>query len=363
MQMGGIRMDYRLPGLLLTGASGFEGRNFIKAAAKNFRLLCVARRSAAKAGVQTKSNLRWAQVDIADWANLKDLIPQIKDFGGVDYIVHLAGYYDYTNTEHPNYARTNVEGTKNILELARHLEIKRFIFASSQASCSFDTIVSEESSPDADIPYARSKKAGEEMIGDYSRWFPCAIIRIAAVFSDWCEYLPLYYLLNNWLSGYLLNSRIIAGQGKTAIPYIHVDDLVHFFLKVIEKSEELEQNIILNASPDGATSHLELFRIATQYYYPKPHKPIFTNRRLLVPLILTHRLLSRLKGKEAFEQLWMLDYVDKQLVAESSKTRNILGWEPTPSNAITNRLAVLIDNMHRNPDVWRMRNESMLRRV
>jgi nucleoside-diphosphate-sugar epimerase len=354
-------MDYRLPGLLLTGASGFEGRNFIKAAADNFRLLCVARRSAAKAGVQTKSNLRWAQVDIADWANLKDLIGQVKDFGGVDYIVHLAGYYDYSNTDHPNYARTNVEGTKNMLELARHLEIKRFIFASSQASCSFNTIVNEESPPDADMPYARSKKVGEKLVCEYSQWFPCAIIRIAAVFSDWCEYLPLYYLLNNWLSGNLLNSRIIAGLGQTAIPYIHIHDLVHFFLKVIEKSEALAQNIILNASPDGATSHLELFQSATQYHYCKPLQPIFTNRPLLIPMILARRLLGRLQGKEAFEQLWMLDYVDKQLVAESSKTRNTLGWEPTPSKTITHRLTVLIDNMQKNPDVWRMRNESMMR--
>ncbi len=354
-------MDYSLPGLLLTGASGFEGRNFIKAAAGKYRLLCVARRSAAKAGVQTKSNLRWAQVDIADWVNLKDLIRQAKDFGGVDYIVHLAGYYDYTNTDHPNYARTNVEGTRNMLELARHLDIRRFIFASSQASCSFNTIVSEESPPDADMPYGRSKKAGEELVNDYSRWFPCAIIRIAAVFSDWCEYLPLYYLLNNWLSGNLLHSRIIAGQGQTAIPYIHIHDLVHFFLKVIEKSEALEQNIILNASPDGATSHLELFRIATQHYYSKPLQPIFTNRPLLVPMILARRLLGRLQGKEAFEQLWMLDYVDKQLVAESSKTRNTLGWEPTPNRIIIQRLTLLIDNMFRNREVWRIRNESMLR--
>ena len=177
-------MDYRLPGLLLTGASGFEGRNFINAAAENFRLFCVARHSAAEVGLEANSNLRWAQVDIADWDNLKDLIGQTKDFGGVDYIVPLDGYYDYTNTEHPNYARTNVEGTKNLLELARHLEIKRFIFASSQASCSFNTIVSEESPPDADMPYARSKRAGEEMVREHSRWFPCAIIRIAAVFSD-----------------------------------------------------------------------------------------------------------------------------------------------------------------------------------
>jgi len=355
-------MDYRLPGLLLTGASGFEGRDFIKAAGEKFRLFCVARRSAEEAGVQANKNLRWVQVDIADWSNLKDLITLTKDFGGVDYIVHLAGYYDYTNMEHPSYARTNVEGTKNMLELAKVMEIKRFFFASSQASCSFNTIVSEESPPDANIPYARSKKAGEAMVSDYSRLFPCAIVRIAAVFSDWCEYLPLYYLLNNWLSGDMLRSRIIAGHGKTAIPYIHVDDLSHFFLKVIEKSEKLEQNIILNAGPDGATSHLELFQTATQYYYSKSHKPIFTNRRVLVPMILARRLLSRVNGKQSFEHLWMLDYIDKQLVADSSKTRNILAWNPTPNKTITNRLSLIINNMKLNEYVWRKRNEPMLQR-
>ena len=29
-------MEYRLPGLMLTGASGFEGRNFIEAADEKF---------------------------------------------------------------------------------------------------------------------------------------------------------------------------------------------------------------------------------------------------------------------------------------------------------------------------------------
>jgi len=356
-------MDYRLPGLLLTGASGFVGRNFIKAAADSFRLFCVGRRSMEEAGVQAHANLRWTQVDIAEWDTLKDLIQRAKDHGGVDYILHLAGYYDFTNSDHPSYTRTNVAGTKNMLELARSLEIKRFIFASSQAACPFDVPVSEESPPDADMPYARSKRAGEELVREYSQWFPCASVRIAAVFSDWCEYPPLYSLLNNWLSGKLLESRILAGQGQSAIPYIHVHDLVGFFLQVIAKSHELEPHIILNAGPDGATSHLELFQIATQYCYAKPHKPVFLSRGLLVPMILARRLLSRLQGKEAFEQLWMLDYVDKQLVAQSAKTRNILAWEPSPRKSISRRLVFLIENMQRNPELWQTWNEAMLRKT
>lgn len=316
-----------------------------------------------EAGVQGNSNLRWTQVDIADWDNLKDLIHRVEDHGGVDYILHLAGYYDFTNRDHPNYTRTNVEGTKNMLELARHLEIRRFIFASSQATCSFNTTINEESPPVADIPYARSKRAGEEMVRAYSQWFPCAIARIAAVFSDWCEYPPLYTLLNNWLSGKLLESRILAGRGRTAIPYIHVHDLVLFFLQTISRSDELGQCITLNAGPSGTTSHLELFQIATQHYYSKPHKPLFIDQRLLVPMILARRLQRQLQGKEAFEQLWMLDYVDKQLVADSSKTHDLLFWEPNPRKTITRRLVFLIENMQRNPELWQTWNEAMLRKV
>ncbi len=356
-------MDYRLPGLILTGASGLVGRNFIKAAAGNFRLFCIARRSMEEVGVLADSNLRWTQVDIADWGDLKDLIQRTKDYGGVDYILHLAGYYDFTNKDHPNYVRTNIEGTKNVLELAKQLEVKRFIFASSLAACPFGTTVNETSPATADMPYARSKRAGEELVREYSQWFPCVTVRIAAVFSDWCEYPPLYTLLNNWLSGKPLASRLVAGKGLSAIPYIHVHDLIQFFFRVIEQSDELPHHLILNASPDGKVCHLDLFHLATHSHYAKPHSPLFIHRRLLQPMILARQLLSRLQGKEPFEQLWMLDYVDRQLVADSAQTRSLLAWEPNPRKSITRRLVFLIENMQRNPELWRVWNEAMLRKA
>ena len=353
-------MDHKLPGLILTGASGFVGRNFIKAAAGKFRLFCIARRSMEEAGVQPDANLRWTQVDIADREKLHELVPRVRDHGGVDYVVSLAGHYDFTNKDHPEYTRTNIQGTKNMLELARELGVKRFLFASSQAACPFGTLVTEETPPSATMPYARSKGAGEELVREYAQWVPGAIVRIAAVFSDWCEYPPLYTLLNNWLSGKFLESHIIAGHGHSAIPYIHVQDLVQCFLRVIEKSDELERLCTFNAGPDGAVSHLELFRIATQFYYNKNLHPFFINRWLLAPMILARQMLNRLQGKESFEQLWMLQYVDQQLVADSSRTRNELSWRPTPRKSITRRLVFLIENMKKNPELWRNWNEAML---
>lgn len=356
-------MDDSLPGLILTGASGFVGRNFIKAATGRFRLFCVARRSMEEAGVQPDANLRWIQVDIADQDKLHNLLQRVRDHGGADYVVNLAGYYDFTNQEHPEYTRTNILGTRNMLELAKELRVKRFVFASSQAACPFGPVITEQTAADAPIPYARSKRAGEELLKEYSPWVPGAIIRIAAVFSDWCEYPPLYTLLNNWCSGKWLESRLIAGRGQSALPYVHVHDLVQLLLRVVEKSDELGQLCTFNAGPDGAVSHLELFRIASQFYYNRHLRPLFVNRWLLGPMILGRRLLSRLQGKEPFEQLWMAKYIDQRLVADSSRTRQILGWKPTPRKSITRRLVFLIENMKRNPELWRNWNEAMLRKA
>ena len=175
-------MDSRLPGLVLTGASGFVGRNVIKAATGRFRLYCIARRSMEEAGVQPDGNLRWLQVDLGDRDGVLALAGRLR--GAVDYVASLAGYYAFTNAEHFESVRTNVHGTGSLLDVAREVGAKRFVFASSQAACPFGVTVTEDTPPDADIPYARSKRAGEELVREYSQWLPGVIVRIAAVFSD-----------------------------------------------------------------------------------------------------------------------------------------------------------------------------------
>ena len=253
-------------------------------------------------------------------------------------------------------------GTRNMLDLARELGVKRFVFASSQAACPFGVTVDEDTLPNADIPYARSKRAGEELVREYAQWVPAAIVRIAAVFSDWCEYPPLYTLLDNWLSGKFLESRILAGRGQSAIPYIHVQDLAQFFLRVLNQSDNLEQLCTLNAGPDGAVAHLDLYRIATRFYYHQSRQPLCTPRWLLYPMVVLRLVQCHLFGREPFERLWMLHYIDQQLVADSRRTREVLDWKPTPRKSITRRLVFLIENMQGNPELWRSWNEAMLRR-
>ena len=354
-----------LPGIVVTGASGFVGRHFVGATADKYRLFCLARRSQREAGIPHNDNIRWIQVDVGKWETLREVVGFVKDNGGADYVLHLAAYYDFGNADNPEYERTNIRGTRNVLKLAQQIGTRRFLFASSLAACEFPRrgeAVDEDSAPDAMFPYARSKRAGEKMMKEYSEWFPCTIFRMAAVFSDWCEYPILYRFLNAWLSRDW-NARILGGKGESAVTYIHVQDLIKLYLRVIEKSDSLPRLCTYIASPNGSMSHVELFKTATRYFYGQDIKPIRMPKLLAIPGVALRQFLGHITGHDSFERLWMTKYIDRKLMVDASRTHEELAWKPTPRYEVLRRLLFVIEKMKNHPDAWHLRNQEVVRRV
>ena len=223
-----------LPKILITGASGFIGRNLIEDISEDFYIYALARRSQQEADVLIHRNINWIQVDITIKAGLAKVVQNIKKEGGVDFVIRLAAYYDFGNEPHPENERTNVQGTRLMLEHSKELGIKRFIFADSMVACNFPRpgkAVNEISPPDADFPYAVSKKECEQMLKESSASFSCTSLRLAAAYSDWCEFGPLYMFLKTWLSP-SWRSRIIAGKGDAAIPYVHINCVSRVILQL-----------------------------------------------------------------------------------------------------------------------------------
>lgn len=353
--------------VLIIGATGFVGKHFLDSIKEEYKVFALARRSRTESHIPYHKNVQWLQWDIAN----KNRLNEVKDFliknGGVDYIFHLAAYYDFTYKDNPEYERTNVEGTKNVLELAKGLNVKRFVFISSLASCEFPKdgeVVTENTPPNADFHYARSKRIGEELTKEYSNYFPCTIIRLAAIFSDWCEYAPLYKFLTTWLSK-KLESRILAGKGESAVSYLHVNDLINLFRIIIKEANNLVQFEIYNASPSGSISHKELYTIATTYYFGKAAKPIHLPKILIYPALIIRKIpfLLHLSSEEHFERFWMIKYVDKKLKVDSTHTQIALRWNPTPRNLITRRLLFLLEKMKSHPDEWHLKNEAAMKKI
>jgi nucleoside-diphosphate-sugar epimerase len=351
--------------MVVTGASGFVGRHVLDHLKDDYEIVGIARRSQRRAGVAPHPNIRWVEADIGERSQVEAAFATIAATGGADYVVHLAAYYDFTGLDSPEYTRTNVDGLRHVLDSSTTLPIRRFIFASSLAACRFPAdgrALTESSAPDGDHVYARSKRQGEAMLDEYQQAFPCAIVRLAALFSDWCEYPPIFVQLNTWLST-LWNASIVAGRGLTAIPYLHVDDAVTFLRRVLESERELTPGDVLIASGDGAVSHRELFGTATLAYHGKRRNPRYVPKLLCRGGIRVLDALGRVTGQRPFERPWMADYIDREMRVDSSVTRRLLGWAPRARLGLLRRVPFLVENLKTDPHEWIARNQAAMKVV
>jgi nucleoside-diphosphate-sugar epimerase len=346
------------PWMVITGATGFLGSQLVRQLRKEYRIVALGRRDPVAVGAPVGPGIEWFRVDIADFAPLRQVFERIRELGGAHLLLHMAAYYDFTGDDNPEYDRTNVVGTDNLIRLAEPLKLRRFIFASSIAACPFpesDGTVTESTPPDAPVPYARSKRAGEELMRRYRDSVPSCIVRPAAVFSEWCEYEALDAFLRPWCS-HRPHARVLAGRGSSAIPYLHVFDLLSFFLRVVEKCDELEPAEVLLASPDGATSHLNLFRTAGRHWFGGSRPPILVSPRLASIGIRLREILGRITGMMPFERSWMVDYIDRQLTVDASRTRRRIDWAPNSELDILTSLDGMLGNLRSSRREWRRRN-------
>ena len=175
----------------------------------------------------------------------------LKAAEGMDAIVHLAANTGVgPSVENPRLdCMTNVIGTLNYLEAARHNRVKRFIFASSGAPIGeCQPPIHEELSPHPVSPYGASKLAGEGYCSAYFRTF--GVETVSLRFGN--VYGPGSGHKNSVVAKFVRQAMHgetweIYGDGRQTRDFIYIDDLI--------------RAIRLAATRDGISG--EVFQIAT----------------------------------------------------------------------------------------------------
>jgi len=147
----------------VTGATGFVGSHVARAlAAQGADLRLLVRSGSDLRNIQELQAER-VLGDLRDAASLK------KAVAGCDVVFHVAADYRLWVRDPDEMYRSNVEGTKAILEAARESKVRRVVYTSSVATMGFQSnghLANEESPVSlANMigPYKRSKYMAEEL--------------------------------------------------------------------------------------------------------------------------------------------------------------------------------------------------------
>lgn len=204
-----------------------------------------------------------AQLIEADISNLETIAGSLST--PVDAIIHLAARAGVRpSLEKPlEYARTNVEGTLAVLELARRLGIRPFVFGSSSSVYGDATpLPFQESEPASDpiSPYAATKRAGELLCRSHAHLFGLSIIcvRLFTVYGP--RQRP--DLAIHKFARLMSDGRPIPfyGDGSTERDYTFVADIVDGIVRALDWALAAEPHafeiVNLGESQTTSLSHL-----------------------------------------------------------------------------------------------------------
>jgi len=189
------------------------------------------------------------EVDIRDRAALEPLFEQ----ANFDCVVHLAARAGVrpSLSEPQLYTETNIDGTLNLLELARQHGIKQFVFGSSSSVYGINAKVpfSEDDPIRQPIsPYAATKGAGELLCHTYSHLYGlrCVCLRFFTVYGPRQRPdLAIHKFAKLITEGKPIP---VFGDGSTRRDYTYVDDIIDGLMAAIDYDQSNYEVINLGES-------------------------------------------------------------------------------------------------------------------
>jgi nucleoside-diphosphate-sugar epimerase len=248
--------------IFLTGATGFIGGALAKRLLDRVQGLHLLVRPQSRLGID-HPKIRVFRGELVDLPVLK------KGMRGCDAVFHLAAWVRSASKERPLFDRTNIEGTRRIIEAASSEGIRKVVYTSSVV------VIGPSRGAPADegtvrrtpflTDYERTKALAEdEMMRAAREGFPAVVVSPSFVFGP-TDSLNRYSF-NRFLLDCVRGKLIIPGDGSQVINPVYIDDVVEGHLLALEKGKIGEryilggENLSLNALAEMVTRCLKTKR-------------------------------------------------------------------------------------------------------
>lgn len=280
--------------ILITGATGFIGRNLVKGLQDRYEVICLVR-SGSHTSILKDMHVMIEYGDITNPSSIEN------GFNDIDIAIHLAAVkYHYKPKE--EIIRVNVDGTRNLLECCRN--VRHFILCSS-------TLVYKPTNV-----YSETKKISEDIVK--SPGLNYTILRLSPVFGvgDKTNITRLIDLVKK----YPLIPLI--GNGEQVIQPIYIKDVVSVIDKVIFNEKCFNKTYDICGEPVTINRLVDIIAEETNSRKIKFHIPVF----LLTAFVRLYRILNS-KPVITLEQISSLNEFN---VLDPTDAKNDIGFEPLP---------------------------------
>ena len=255
--------------LLVTGAAGFIGANFVRWLLQGpesskvkkliaYDLLTYAGNLANLQGLETNPAFSFVKGDIRDNDKLEELIEKEE----VDVVINFAAesHVDRSITNPLDFVRTNIEGTLVILNVARKFKVSRFIQISTDevyGSLGPEGRFSELSPIDPSSPYSASKASADFLVLAAHKTYAQDVC-VTRCSNNYGPYQFPEKLIPLFITNALDDKPLpVYGDGKNVRSWLHVDDHSRAIFAVLEKGRAGEIYNI-GGAPESEKENLEV---------------------------------------------------------------------------------------------------------
>jgi dihydroflavonol-4-reductase len=315
----------------VTGATGFLGSHVARVLADNgadMRLL-----------VRSSSNLRNIEGLRADRAlgDLRDPASLEKAMAGCDVVFHVAADYRLWVRDPNEMYRSNLEGTRAILEAARKNRVRRVVYTSSVATIGFtrNGYPANEDSPvslaDMIGHYKRSKFMAEQLALEAGRsGLEVVVVNPTTPVGDQdVKPTPTGRIVVDFLK------RKFPAYVETGLNLVDVRECARGHVTALEKGKSGERYIL---GGENLTLKQILDKLAKITGLPSPILKlpyIFAYAAGIADEIVT----GRLRGREPRATIDTVRMGAKKMFASSDKAERDLGWKIVPVESALRRAA------------------------
>lgn len=319
-----VRGRRQVSAKLVVGANGFLGSHVLRqlvASADGSEIRAMVRPNAATIGIDDL-DVKRIHGDVFDKEALREAMT------GCDVVYHcVVDARGWLRDPAPLF-RTNVEGTRNVLDVAAEIPgLRKFVYTSSYVTVGRKRGKRSTEADTVDVskvtPYVRSRVQAEELVLQYARQrgLPAVAMCVSTTYGS-----------GDW--GRTPHGAIIAGAAFGKLPFVMsgidleavgIDDAAQAMLLAADRGTPGERYLI----SEKMISNAEVARLAAEAAGVAPPQ-----RSIPLPvsyaLAAAGTLKGKLRGTDERLSLESLRLMRAEAELDHSKAVRELGWQPRP---------------------------------